>query len=228
MYLQTVFTAAVLLAGQTIGASGYTLSRGRSPELHANPAAARRAIQLIANVEEDLATNIEERGEPITRRQEMDSSAWDQDTSAACTKALAALNGITLNPSGIAVCYNLPYYDNTTGIFQADLRLYRVSDARDEWAGVKSQDINAALSYAGAAVSPSVRTVKRAAPPKVAKSWPPVVRGLGISLEKRQGAPAPQMLQVFNFVGQINKNLMSSNLTAYVSLSSRLQYRSLS
>ncbi|KAI9763118.1 MAG: hypothetical protein M1840_000883 [Geoglossum simile] len=211
MYLQTACTAAVLLIGQAIGASGYTLSsRGRSLGLHA----ARRAIQLIANVEESSAPIMGKRGEPITRRQNMNSSTWDQDTSAACTKALAALNGNTTNPSGIAVCYNLPYYDNTTGIFQADLRLYRVSDPRDEWAGVESQDVNAALSYAGAAISPSTRKMKRVASPKVALPRLLVVRVLDSSLEKRQGAPAPQMLQAFNFVGQINNDLMSSNMTA--------------
>ncbi|KAI9777175.1 MAG: hypothetical protein M1839_009018 [Geoglossum umbratile] len=206
MHLQTAFTAAVLLAGQAIGASGYTLPpRGRSSELYANPAAVRRAIQLLADVEEALATDMRIRAESIARRQNMDSNTWDQDTSAACTKALAVLNGTTTNPSGIAVCYNLPFYDNTTGVFQADLRLYQISDPRDQWAGVKSQDINAAMSYVGAAVSPSSRTTRRAAPPNVAVSWRP---------EKRQGTPAPQMLQVFNFVGQINKDLISSNMTA--------------
>jgi hypothetical protein len=201
MYLRTALTAIVLLVGQVIGASGYTLPPGsRSPELHA----VRRAVELIANVEEGSAAIMGKRGEPIARRQNMSSSTWDQDTSAACTKALTTLNGNTTNPSGIAVCYNLPYYDNTTGIFQADLRLYHISDPRNEWAGVQSQDVNAALSYAGAAISPSTRKSKR------------ITRGLGSHLEKRQGAPAPQMLQVFNFVGQINKDLVSSNMTAYV------------
>jgi hypothetical protein len=222
MHLQTTFTTTVLLVAQTLGASGSILlskSLVGSPELVA-ARAARPAIQLTARTE-DVSTYMEKRGEPAARLQKMDTGAWDKDTTTACMKALATLAGRISNPTGMAVCYNLPFYDNTTGVFQADLRLYHMLDPRDEWAGVKSQDINVGLSYVGAAVSS--RMIKRTAPLEFSISQPPAKREIGSRLEERQDAPAPQMLQAFNFVGQINKDLVTPNLTEYVGLLEQTQ-----
>lgn len=218
MYLQAVFAVAVLLTERTLGASGsILLSEGtaRCPEMIAARVAAHPAGQLTVRVEEVSTTSREKRGGSTAPLQKMDTSgAWDQNTAAACTKGLNALNGHTSNPSGMAVCYNLPFYDGTTGVFQADLRLYHLSDPRDGWAGVQGQDINVGLSYIGAAVSAGA--TKRMAPPEVAIiARPPAKRDSG---SRRQDTLGPQMLQVFNFVGQINKGLMASNLTEYVNL----------
>jgi hypothetical protein len=176
-------------------------------------AAPRPASPLIVRVEDISTTNREKRGESTARLQKMDTGAWDQDTAAACLKALNPFGGHTSNPAGMAACYNLPSYDSTTGVFQADLRLYHLSDPRDEWAGVQSQDVNVGLSYVGAAVSAGV--VKRMALSEFVVAGPSAKRDSGSHVEERQDNPVPQMLQVFNYVGQINKGLMSPNLTEY-------------
>ncbi|KAH0553225.1 hypothetical protein GP486_006611 [Trichoglossum hirsutum] len=212
MRLQTTLTTTILLVAQTLGVSGSVLlSKGLigSPELVA-ARSVRSASHLTVRTEE-VSAQIERKDGSTPRLQKMDTGAWDKDTAGACMKALAALAGHVSNPSGIAVCYNLPFYDNTTGVFQADLRLYHMLDPKDEWAGVKSQDINVGLSYVGAAVSSAMS--KRTVPLRFSISNPPAKRDTDSSLEERQDAPAPQMLQVFNFVGQINKDLITPNLT---------------
>ncbi|KAL3960641.1 hypothetical protein ACCO45_005758 [Purpureocillium lilacinum] len=60
----------------------------------------------------------------------INATAWDAVTDAACVDALAALTRST-NPSGNCLCYNLPSLDTATGVFEADLRLYRISAPRD-------------------------------------------------------------------------------------------------
>jgi hypothetical protein len=135
------------------------------------------------------------------------NTAWDAQTAAACNKSLAALNGKAEDPSGMAVCYNLPFLDNSTGVFQADLRLYRISPPTAEWTGVSDQAVKVGISYAGASVSSSMANLsKRAA---LALSWMPS-RIMG----KRQAPAAPQMLETFKYVGQIEKDLMSAALNS--------------
>ncbi len=131
--------------------------------------------------------------------------AWNKQTQAACNSTLSALNGKASNPSGMAVCYNLPYLNNATGVFQADLRLYRISEPVDDWAGIQSHDVTVGLSYAAASVAAGSSRVKRDDTILSSSSVD------GDVIEKRQSAE-PQMLQVFNFVGQLNSTLMDPNM----------------
>lgn len=103
----------------------------------------------------------------------------------------------------MAVCYNLPYFNNATGAFEADLRLYRVSDPSGEWTGFTDQGISVGLSYPGAAVAVSSMPTKRTS---AAAPWLPSPRD-GIDV-----AP-PQMLQVLDFVGMVNGDLMAATMT---------------
>ncbi|KAF2817099.1 uncharacterized protein BDZ99DRAFT_456890 [Mytilinidion resinicola] len=146
----------------------------------------------------------------------VDLNKWETQTQQACSNALSALNGQASNPSGMAVCYNLPFLDNTTGVFEAELRMYNVSMPIDPWVGITSADVSMTLKYLGATVQATNGTfMKRDS----TLSWPPVRRDidLGSELVYRQssgsGAAPPGELKVLTYVGKINSNLMGSAMS---------------
>ncbi|KAF1976496.1 hypothetical protein BU23DRAFT_578445 [Bimuria novae-zelandiae CBS 107.79] len=140
-----------------------------------------------------------------------DLAKWEEQTKAACGTALTALNGQASNPSGIAVCYNLPFLDNQTGIFQAELRMYNISAPIDPWVGISAADVNMALSYLGATVQNMNGTFAKRDITDF--SYPPIrERDVEGTLVERQAA-APAELKVLMYVGKINSNLMGSAMT---------------
>lgn len=89
----------------------------------------------------------------------VDSTAMVANPAPACDKALAALNGIASNPSGIAVCYNVLMLNVSTGVFQADVRLYKIAPPSGDWATLDNSrgKISTGLQYMGADVhTPSI------------------------------------------------------------------------
>ncbi|KAH6889309.1 hypothetical protein B0T10DRAFT_529322 [Thelonectria olida] len=129
----------------------------------------------------------------------LNMTAWESTTNSACTSALSILTQST-NPSGACVCYNLPSLDTDTGVFEADLRLYTVSDPRGDFAGIAPEDVTVSLSYNGASVMPVN---------------PSNVSGAGMigsvaSIVKRS---SPSLLQTYMFIGQIDKDKMKSNMS---------------
>src|SRR5438045_6121734 len=80
-------------------------------------------------------------------------TAWDEQTSQACMNALMKFGGTATNPAGMAICYNVPFLDNSTGVFQADLRLYQIAEPTGDFVGIPPQNIHLGLSYVGATVS---------------------------------------------------------------------------
>ncbi|KAF2025647.1 hypothetical protein EK21DRAFT_116578 [Setomelanomma holmii] len=136
-----------------------------------------------------------------------DLTKWEEDTRKACMSTLSNLNGQASNPSGIAVCYNLPFLDNRTGVFQAELRMYNVSAPIDPWQGVTAADVSMTLSYLGATVqSMNGNFTKRDL------SWPPIRArepNDGMLVE-RQNINGMTELKVLMYVGRINSNLMGS------------------
>jgi len=142
--------------------------------------------------------------EPLERRQmsTKNITQWDSDTQAACIANLASLNGVASNPSGLAICYNLPMFDNTTGVFEADLRIYKIAEPTGAFANIPSNSIQVGLSYIGATVSAVDKaSLRRRDEPTSLISWP-----------KRQAGPAPTLAQEYSFVGQINADLLKANM----------------
>lgn len=141
----------------------------------------------------------------------IDLAKWEEQTKAACGTALTALNGQASNPSGIAVCYNLPFLDNQTGIFQAELRMYNISAPIDPWKGVTAADVSMTLSYLGATVQNMNGTFAKRDIADI--SYPPIKeRAVEGMLVERQ-ASTPAELKVLMYVGKINSNLMGSAMT---------------
>ncbi|KAF2231034.1 hypothetical protein EV356DRAFT_452798 [Viridothelium virens] len=80
---------------------------------------------------------------------------WNEMTAQACSSAIQALNGNAGNPSGMAVCYNVPFLDNSTGVFESEVRLFNLSAPSGEWAGLSMDAISISMSYLGASVAPT-------------------------------------------------------------------------
>ena len=130
---------------------------------------------------------------------------WNQQTIAACTKAISSVKQAT-NPSGMVACYNLPFLNNKTGVFAADLRLYQLTTMSGAFTGVQANQISLSLSYPDATVSQTAASAK-------AKRE---VLGLEV-LEIRQDNNSANVqlipggnqneLQQFSFIGQVNKAL---------------------
>jgi len=118
---------------------------------------------------------------------------WGEVTNEACIAALAKLD-VSTNPSGTCVCYNLPALDTNTGVFEADLRLYKISDARDQFSGIAPENIAVGLTYSGASVSQETTSAGLN------------TRTVG-GLRKRSD---PQLLQTYMFVGQIDQAQMEA------------------
>ena len=161
---------------------------------------------------QDMRRYVDSIMEPIERRQTASTTTnvteWNAQTMAACTTALTVLNGDAGNPSGMAACYNLPYLNTSTGVFQADLRLFTISAPTGSFATIPSQNVMVGLSYVGATVSAvNASSLKRRGDLVSLISWPRSMDGK----QKRQAA-VPTMVQAYAFVGQINKDMLTTNM----------------
>lgn len=87
---------------------------------------------------------------------------WDQQTDTTCISTLKTLNGLPSNPSGISVCYNVRSLNNSTGVFQVDLRLFQIASSTGSWSQLRGSDVSLDLIFAGATVyASSTRKEKR-------------------------------------------------------------------
>ncbi|KAH6629535.1 hypothetical protein C7974DRAFT_434064 [Boeremia exigua] len=135
---------------------------------------------------------------------------WEADTKAACMQTLGNLNGKASNPSGIAVCYNVPFLDNSTGVFQAELRMYNVSAPINPWQSVTAADVSMTLSYLGATVQAmNMTNVKREiGEAQIEARWSDG------TLVQRQTITMMTELKTLMYVGKINSNLMGPAMTS--------------
>lgn len=117
--------------------------------------------------------------------------------STACNTALSPIKK-AYNDAGFLGCYNIPFLNTNTGVFEADLRLYQLSQPAGAFAGVKSTDISVQLSYPNAAFS------------TIPQSTKPKKRGFG--LETRQDSGNLNELQNYLFVGQVSNTLTLTKL----------------
>lgn len=148
--------------------------------------------------------------EPVEKRSTasgVNATEWAATTTTACMTSLTALNGVANNPSGMGICYNVAYLDNSTGVFEADMRLYMIAAPTGNFAGIASANVQVGLSYNGATVSPLNATALKRSDESTSTSlisWP---RDEMSSIQKRA---APVLVQGYCFVGQINKNLLTT------------------
>ena len=81
------------------------------------------------------------------------TTTWSQETDVACLEALSAMNGVASNPSGMAVCYNVQSFNNLTGSFRADLRIYQLSAPTEDWVQTSEKNVRLGLHYLHASVT---------------------------------------------------------------------------
>ncbi|CAK7266612.1 hypothetical protein SEPCBS57363_002178 [Sporothrix epigloea] len=124
-------------------------------------------------------------------------TAWDHDATIACHAALAKLPRSS-NPSGRCICYNLPMLNNSTGKFEADLRLYQLSVPWGEFEGISPEDVHVSFKYNGASVSPV----------SAASAANLVVRD-----DSSSNNATLQFLHRYLFAGQIKKEMMTTDMT---------------
>ncbi len=137
----------------------------------------------------------------------VDPAMWNSQTKAACETTLRNLSGKASNPAGVAVCYNLPGLDNSTGAFQVDLRLYRAAAPAQGWETVFDQTISVALYYPDATVASQETNKRRRDDP--AAIWNRTESVEVFELDRRTNdAGPPQILQAFHLLGQINGDMM--------------------
>ena len=133
---------------------------------------------------------------------EVDS--WNKATEAACLKAFDNERDESSNPSGIAACYNIKYFDNTTGVFQADLRLYQTSPATGGWATMKPDGVK--ISCKGAQMqSGKLQMGKR---DEAFETWSQTPKR---RIVRRSTPSPPKMVQQMDFYGKMNDDLMRQN-----------------
>lgn len=152
----------------------------------------------------------------------VDIQQWNTQTKSACDSAMVDLAMQPDNPSGLAVCYNIPFFNNRTGVFEAELRMYNMTPPFDPWTGVSAADISMTLSYQSATVQAANSSD---APPSKRDldstlAWPPIMlREIditeGSSLVRRQSGPGgPQEIKVLMYVGQVNQDTLDGTQSA--------------
>lgn len=132
---------------------------------------------------------------PLTSDGSLDMGAWNTMANTACQAALKTLHTAS-NPSGTCVCYNLPLLNNSTGTFEADLRLFQLSEPTGDFQGIPQDSIEVELSYNGASVSEvNQQPVKR--------------------IKARQNNNTTgdlPLLQSYLFIGQVDEDQMSGGV----------------
>lgn len=127
----------------------------------------------------------------------IDQAQIDATVSAACGDALASIRS-TPNEAGFLGCYNIPFLNSNTRVFEADLRLYQLAKPSGAFAGVEATDVSVQLSYPNAAFS-----IIPQDPPKEKRD---------VGTERRQDAGRVDELQNFLFVGQVSNTLTLTKL----------------
>lgn len=198
-------TTSLLLAGHVSGSTLLEITSGIRRDDMTETLTRRYVDTLVDNVEKRQAA---------VNTTSLNTTTWDASTGAACVSALTNLPASSTNPSGMAICYNLPSLDNTTGVFQADLRIYKVSEPTEDFANVSAANVEVGLSYADVTVSPvNASTMQKRALGISMISWPST-RSDGV--EKR-AATVVTLAQSYAFVGQINSDKFVANMDALVS-----------
>ncbi|KAI9890981.1 MAG: hypothetical protein M1814_003482 [Vezdaea aestivalis] len=132
---------------------------------------------------------------------------WDSLTMRACTEALEPFRKAAATPSGLAMCYNLPFLDNSTGVFQSELRIFRVTDPSGLWIAINESSVRLGLSFPDA-------TIQASTVPGFASTAPKNLVPLddrAVALRKRREEAS--ILHIFHFVGQLSKDVMERPMT---------------
>ncbi len=152
-----------------------------------------------------------------------DPSTWENKTELTCRDALSKSKADSIDPSGMAACYNVRYFNNSTGVFQSELRFYRLSPPTGNWAALDSKGLSVGLSYKGASLGLGGNMNNRkqdeglvfGAPMRKAPRQT-------MSLRRKSDTFSPEKLQGLTFVGKIHDEQMGKSNDPYVLMCSLL------
>jgi hypothetical protein len=143
-------------------------------------------------------------------------SQWNAQAEAACMNAVMKLKGMSSNPAGLAVCYNVPYLDEQKGVFEAELRMYNVSAPTGDFVGVTPAMMMVTLQYSGATIQKSDGNlpVKRDTIMLVERqmNMATPTSAVAPSTVMANGILMPSEVAVRKYVGQVNKALMQPGM----------------
>ncbi|TWU79096.1 hypothetical protein ED733_008715 [Metarhizium rileyi] len=200
VYLVSATLAAInLMPGNSVLRAGDVLERPFSDIANGVglPELTSRQASIVNAAEEDAEAD------GASSNEAFNMTTWSIATNEACLKALSPIQRST-NPSGKCICYNLPTLDVTTGVFEAELRLYRISDPRDAFASIPQENIKVSVAYQGASVSPIT-------PEEVMLMGN--VRNETRLVSPREVDGGPNLVQTYLFVGQIDKARIAENMS---------------
>ncbi|OJD18422.1 hypothetical protein AJ78_01541 [Emergomyces pasteurianus Ep9510] len=87
-----------------------------------------------------------------------DEQQFNASATVGCLEALGDLKRV-VNPSGMAACFNIPFFDNKTGAFEADIRVYQVTEAVGEFSGIPPSEYTLQMNIPEATISDPRRLV---------------------------------------------------------------------
>lgn len=188
--------------------SGFTLAAG--VELTPIPGSPTSTLALAA------AT-----GAPLLANGSIDTTQWDAEAETACMNVMDMLNGNASNPTGLVVCYNVPYLDQTNGTFEAELRIFNVSAPTGAWAGVTASEMMVMLQYQGATIQASnngVVPVKRDldSQPLLHRRQMTSTSSMTATMTSSGSTMTPSQVAVRTYVGEINKDLLTPGMNMLV------------
>lgn len=146
---------------------------------------------------------------PLNPDGTLNQTAWSAKVHAACVSTLRMISRSS-NPSGNCVCYNLASLDTDEGVFAADLRLYRLSEPRDEFSGVENGELKVAVAFNGATVTSEIESEGDASGNG---------NGNGNDNAKRQEQAGPneeadpELLKVNMLMGRIDEDKMAPDMS---------------
>ena len=108
----------------------------------------------------------------------------NNDTQTLCGNKLKASGSNSTSPSGMAVCYNVAAFDNSTGDFQAHVLIYMMEPGTGKWADINSSTESVELAYPGAN------------------------KPTFISKQAPSQSSTPKLMQDLTFTSKVMKNLM--------------------
>ena len=207
MYFQTIALLAGLLLSNTLAMAPKSLHDASVHARHQrgslNGGLGGAAIKSVGNTMHPRDTDAPDVAptQPASSTDGSSSSgsiamASSAMITTACMDALSSITNVT-NLAGLAACYNVPFFNNATGLFQADLRLYQISPPSGLFQGVTLMDISLVLNYPDAVISSASEKIKR-----------------DDTSASQNPFNATSEIQQFPFVGQIKKSLNLSKLQA--------------
>ena len=210
MYVLSTTITALLVASGVSNVAAKSFAEAHSP-FHLRHASFdelvhRKAHQVVEGKlnRRELATTSSSTAAATSSSAIIDTTEWNTTTTAACESALSVITR-AVNPSGIVACYNIPYFDNTTGAFEADLRMYQVNAATGNFTGVSSDQISLSLTYPDASVSSSGST-------KLKRNGV-TARSPSSTSTVSTNSSTMTSLQDFHFVGQVAQTSIMTQIT---------------